>query len=76
MKEMTHVFLFAFFHCRSFSPWFFFQRNSSPTFFISHSSSFSVIHVSVDFNIWSKKGLGIVVVFLVAWRFTAKRAGV
>ena len=32
-------------------------------FFISHSLSFSVIHVSVDFNIWSKKGLGIVVIF-------------
>ena len=27
---------------------FFFQRNSSPMFLITHSSSFSVIHVSVD----------------------------
>ena len=27
---------------------FFFQRNSSPLFLITHSSTFSVIHVSVD----------------------------
>ena len=27
---------------------FFFQRNSSPLFLITHSSSFSVIHASVD----------------------------
>ena len=52
------------FHCRSFSPcwplaffifspplWmsmFFFQRNSSPLFSITHSSSSSVIHVSLN----------------------------
>ena len=52
------------FHCRSFSPcwplaflifspplWismFFFLRNSSPLFSITRSSSFSVIHVSVN----------------------------
>ena len=53
-----------FLHCHSFSPCWsqvflifspllwnfhvFFQRNWSPSFFISRSSSFSVIHVSVD----------------------------
>ena len=34
---------------------FSFQRNSSPLFFISRSSSFSVIHVSVDIKILSRK---------------------
>ena len=59
------------FHCRSFSPWswmfgishsliaalifhVFFQRNYK-LFIISTSSSFSVIHVSVDIKIPSKK---------------------
>ena len=59
------------FHCRSFSPgwplaflifspplWismFFFLRNSSPLFSITRSSSFSVIHVSVNIKIMPKK---------------------
>ena len=85
------------FHCRSFSPWswmfgishsliaalifhVFFQRNYK-LFIISTSSSFSVIHVSVDIKIPSKKNLGFVVVFSptlkvqVAMRFTAKTRG-
>ena len=51
-----------FFLCRSFFM-FSFQQNSSPLFFISRSSSFSVIHVSVDIKIKSKKRLGLVVVY-------------
>ena len=48
---------FYFLHCRKYFSFshryyeifmFFFQQNSSPLFFISPSSSFSVIHVSVD----------------------------
>ena len=34
---------------------FSFQRNQSPLFFISRSSSFSLIHVSLDIKIQSKK---------------------
>ena len=48
---------FYFFHCISHFSFshrryeifmFFFQRNSSPLFLITHSSTFYVIHVSVD----------------------------
>ena len=51
------IFSFPFFFMFSF------RRNLSPLFFISRSSSFSVIHVSVDIKIKSKKRLGLVVVF-------------
>ena len=49
---------------------FFFQRNSSPLFFISRSSSFSVIHISVDIKILSRK-TDSALFFWVATRFTA-----
>ena len=49
---------------------FSFQRNSSPLFFISRSSSFSVIHVSVDIKILSRK-TDSALFFWVATRFTA-----
>ena len=39
---------FSFSHCRYEIFRFFFQRNSSPLFSITRSSSFSVIHVSVN----------------------------
>ena len=39
---------FSFSHCRYEIFRFFFQRNSSPLFWITRSSSFSVIHVSVN----------------------------
>ena len=42
---------------------FFFQRNLSPLLFISCSCSFSVVHISVDVKIESKKRLGFVAVF-------------
>ena len=64
------IFAFVF-HCRSFSPsgplaflilspplWsfmFFFLQHSSLLFSVTHSSSFSVIHVSVNNKITSKK---------------------
>ena len=59
---------------------FSFQRNSSPLFFISRSSSFSVIHVSVDIKIKLKKttrlGCGFFSLKLrVAMQFTAKTRG-
>ena len=48
-----------FFHCRSFSPcwplaFLIFQQNFSPLFSITRSSSFSVIHVSVNIKNTSK----------------------
>ena len=43
---------FSYFHCLRYKIFmFFFQRNSSPLVFVSHSSSFSVIHISVDIKI-------------------------
>ena len=58
-KHFLLVFLFAFIFFTAFLTshfltaamkfsCFFFQRNSSPLFLITHSSTFSVIHVSVD----------------------------
>ena len=68
------------FHCRSFSPcwplaflifspplWismFFFLRNSSPLFSITHSSSFSVIHVSVNIKNNAEKDTTLLLFFL------------
>ena len=67
------------FHCRSFSPcwplafliyspplWifiFFFLRNSSPLFSITRSSSFSVIHVSVNIKNNAEKDTTLLVFF-------------
>ena len=68
----------------SSSPLYFFhvfiQRDGSPLFIISRPTSFSIIHVSVDIKILSKKRFDFVIVFLslkvrVATRFTAKRRG-
>ena len=69
-----------FFHCRSFFTLLaasishfitaitkfssFFQRNSSPLLYFSRHCSFSVIHVSVDIKIWSKKRLALLLLFL------------
>ena len=68
------------FHCRSFSPcWLleflifspplcismcFFLRNLSPLFSITRSSSFSVIHVSVNIKITPKKTRLLLLLFL------------
>ena len=68
------------FHCRSFSPcwplaflifspplWismFFFLRNSSPLFSITRSSSFSVIHVSVNIKNNAEKDTTLLLFFL------------
>ena len=68
------------FHCRSFSPcwplaflifspplWismFFFLRNSSPLFSITRSSSFSVIHVSVNIKNNADKDTTLLLFFL------------
>ena len=68
------------FHCRSFSPcwplafliflpplWmsmFFFLRNSSPFFSITRSSSFSVIHVSVNMKNNAEKDTTLLLFFL------------
>ena len=68
------------FHCRSFSPcwplaflifspplWismFFFLRNSSPLFSITRSSSFSVIHVSVNTKNNAEKDTTLLLFFL------------
>ena len=68
------------FHCRSFSPcwplaflifspplWismFFFLRNSSPLFSITRSSSFSVIHVSVNIKNNAEKEPTLLMFFL------------
>ena len=68
------------FHCRSFSPcwplaflifssplWismFFFLRNSSPLFSVNRSSSFSVIHVSVNIKNNAEKGTTLLLFFL------------
>ena len=68
------------FHCRSFSPcwplaflifspplWitmFFFLRNSSPLFSITRSSSFSVIHVSVNIENNAEKDTTFLLFFL------------
>ena len=68
------------FHCRSFSPcwplaflifspplWismFFFLRNSSPLFSITRSSSFSVIHVSVNIKNNAEKYTTLLLFFL------------
>ena len=68
------------FHCRSFSPcwplaflifspplWismFFFLRNSSPLFSITRSSSFSVIHVSVNIKNNAEKYTNLLLFFL------------
>ena len=68
------------FHCRSFSPcwplaflifspplWismFFFLRNSSPLFSITRSSSFSVIHISVNIKNNAEKDTTLLLFFL------------
>ena len=68
------------FHCRSFSPcwplaflifspplWismFFFLRNSSPLFSVTRSSSFSVIHVSVNIKNNAEKDTTLLLFFL------------
>ena len=68
------------FHCRSFSPcwplaflifspplWismFFFLRNSSPLFSITRSSSFSVIHVTVNIKNNAEKDTTLLLFFL------------
>ena len=68
------------FHCRSFSPcwplaflifspplWismFFFLWNSSPLFSTTHSSSFSVIHVSVNIKNNAEKDMTLMFFFL------------
>ena len=68
------------FHCRSFSPYwplaflifspplwismFFFLRNSSPLFSITRSSSFSVIHVSVNIKNNAEKDTTLLLFFL------------
>ena len=73
------IFAFIF-HCRSFSPcwplaflifspplWismFFFLRNSSPLFSITRSSSFSVIHVSVNIKNNAEKDTTLLLFFL------------
>ena len=73
------VFAFIF-HCRSFSlcwplaflifspplwiSMFFFPRNSSPSFSITRSSSFSVIHVSVNIKNNTEKDTTLLLVFL------------
>ena len=43
---------------------FFFQRNSSPLFLITRSSSFSVIHASVDIKNNFEKDSTLVLLFL------------
>ena len=74
------VFMFTFiFHCCSFSPWrplaflifshfsismFFFLRNSSRLFSITRSSSFSVIHVSVNIKNNAEKDTTLLLFFL------------
>ena len=71
------VLMFSFiFHCHSFSPrWplafliysftcFFFLRNSSPLFSITRSSSFSVIHVSVNIKNNAEKDTTLLLFFL------------
>ena len=79
---MLYVFLFTFFRCHSFSPYWplafsfphrrykifmlFFQQNSSPFFLTSRFSSFSVIHVNVDIKIKSKERIGFIVVILLS----------
>ena len=75
------VFMFAFiFHCHSFSPrWplafliysftcFFFLRNSSPLFSITRSSSFSVIHVSVNIKNNAEKDTTLLLFFFLKVR--------
>ena len=83
-----------FFHCRSFSPgrqhfsfshrrygifMFFFQRNSSPLFSITRSSSFSVIHVSVNIKNNVEKGSTLLFFFSLkvraAMRFSSVAVG-
>ena len=62
-------------HCHYIKTFmFFFQRNSSPLFFFSRSSSFSVIHISVDIKILSRK-TDSALFFWVATRFTANTRG-
>ena len=79
-KVRFWVLVLSFFHCRSFFTLLaasishfltditkfssFFQRNSSPLLYFSHHCSFSVIHVSVDIKIWSKKWLALLLLFL------------
>ena len=74
------VLVLFFFHCSSFFTLLaasishfltditkfssFFQRNSSPMLYFSRHCSFSVIHVSVDIKIWSKKWLALLLLFL------------
>ena len=76
---LVFMFAFIF-HCRSFSPcwpqaflifspplWipmFFFLRNSSPLFSITRSSSFSVIHVSVNIKNNAEKDTTLLLFFL------------
>ena len=78
--SLVFLFAFNFFHCRSFSPcwplaflifspplWismFFFLRNSSPLFSITRSSSFSVIHVSVNIKNNAEKDTTLLLFFL------------
>ena len=77
---VSPVFFAFIFHCRSFSPcwplaflifspplWismFFFLRNSSPLFSITRSSSFSVIHVSVNIKNNAEKDTTLLLFFL------------
>ena len=77
---LSPVFFAFIFHCRSFSPcwplaflifspplWismFFFLRNSSPLFSITRSSSFSVIHVSVNIKNNAEKDTTLLLFFL------------
>ena len=78
--DFEFLFSLFFFHCRSFFTLLaasishfltaitkfssFFQRNSSPLLYFSRHCSFSVIHVSVDIKIWSKKRLALLLLFL------------
>ena len=68
---LSPVFMFAFiFHCRTFSLcrslifMFFFLQNSSLLFSITRSSSFSVIHVSVNIKNNVEKDTTLLLFFL------------